>query len=177
MIRLVFNVVALVCVGLLVAEPLFQMSAPGPELKRLNYFVGNWTLEADLQQSPFSPAGKFTRMEHNEWMQGGFFVISRFTDIGPRGSGGGLAVMGYSTEKGVYTYDGFDNMGSAEHATGTFRDGTWIWTNEEKIAGKTYKSRFTVRQISQSTYHFKFDMAPEGGDWAVVMEGKATKTQ
>ena len=69
------------------------MHQPGLELKRLDYFVGTWKLEADLNPSPFSPAGKFTRTEHNEWMQGGFFLISRSTDSSPMGNGTGRDVV------------------------------------------------------------------------------------
>jgi hypothetical protein len=52
-------------------------------------------------------------------------------------------------------------MGAAEHAKGAYVDDTWTWTNEERIAGKPFKGRFTIRQISSKSYVFKFDMLTE----------------
>ncbi len=33
-------------------------STPGPELKKLDYFVGNWTSEGDAKPGPMGPAAK-----------------------------------------------------------------------------------------------------------------------
>jgi hypothetical protein len=48
--------------------------------------------------------------------------------------------------------------------------------SNEKMGGKVMRGRFTVKELSPTSYTFKFEMAPEGGDWATIMEGKATKT-
>jgi len=37
------------------------------------------------------------------------------------------------------------------------------------------RGRYIVKQLSPTSYTFKFEMAPEGGDFATVMEGKASK--
>ena len=37
------------------------------------------------------------------------------------------------------------------------------------------RGRYTVTVVSPTAYTFKFEMAPEGGDYATVMEGKASK--
>src|SRR5438128_9471790 len=36
---------------------------PGPEHKKLAYFVGKWTSEAELKPSPFGPGGKYLATE------------------------------------------------------------------------------------------------------------------
>ncbi len=54
-----------------------------PEHKKLEYFAGNWTMEGDMKPSPFGPAGKFTATEHNEWMPGGFFLVSHSDENTP----------------------------------------------------------------------------------------------
>jgi len=43
------------------------------------------------------------------------------------------------------------------------------------LEGKAMRGRFTVKTNSPTAYDFKFEMAPEGGDWTTVMEGKASK--
>jgi Protein of unknown function (DUF1579) len=154
-----------------------QPPKPSPEVKKLDYFSGNWKSEGDLKPSPFGPGGKFSATEHNEWMQGGFFLLSHSDENTPMGSGKGLAVFGYDPNEKVYTYYAFNSMGQAEQARGTLAGDTWTWTNEEKMQGKMMRGRYTIKTLAPTSYTFKFEMAPEGGAWSTVMEGKATKTQ
>lgn len=41
-----------------------------PELKKLEYFAGNWTWEGDMKPGPMSPGGKLSMTERNQWMVG-----------------------------------------------------------------------------------------------------------
>ena len=148
---------------------------PGPEVKKLDYFAGNWKSEGDMKPSQFGPGGKFSATEKNEWMPGEFFLLSNADENTPMGNGKGLAIFGYDTNEKVYTYQAYNSMGEAEHAKGTLSGDTWTWTNEEKMQGKVMRGRYVVKTLSPTSYTFKFEMAPEGGDWATVMEGKATK--
>src|SRR6478735_8492643 len=70
---------------LAVAQTPPQMPKPGPEHKNLAYFAGNWKLTGDVKPGPMGPGGKFTGTEHNEWMPGGFFLLSH-----TKGSGAGM---------------------------------------------------------------------------------------
>ena len=44
------------------AAPEKKMEAPkpGPEVKRLGYFVGSWKTDGDIKENPMMPAGKMT---------------------------------------------------------------------------------------------------------------------
>jgi Protein of unknown function (DUF1579) len=148
---------------------------PAPELKKLDYFTGTWRLTGDMKASPFGPAGKMVGTEHNEWMQGGFFLLSHSDESSPMGKAKGLAIFGYDSDGKAYTYQAYNSMGEAESARGTLEGNIWTWTNEMKMEGKVIRGRFTVKTTSPTAYDFKFEMAPEGGDWTTVMEGKATK--
>ncbi len=86
-----------------------------------------------------------------------------------------MAIFGYDSNEKVYTYQAYNSMGEAEHAKGTVNGDTWTWTNEQKMQGKLMRGRYTVTVTSPAAYTFKFEMASEGGDYATVMEGKATK--
>jgi hypothetical protein len=151
------------------------MPKPAPELKNLEYFNGTWTMEGDIKPGPMGPGGKFNGSERNEWMEGNFFLVTHSDFSGAMGSGKGLAVMGYDSQKNVYTYDAYNSMGEHESATGKLEGDTWTWTNESEFNGKPMKGRYTIKQVSPTSYTFKFEMAPEGGDFATVMEGKGTK--
>lgn len=169
-------VVTLISSAFVAAQNPPAKPTPGPEVKKLDYFAGAWKSSGDLKPSPFGPGGKFTATEQNSWMSGGFFLLSHADENTPMGNGKGMAVFGYDPEEKVYTYNAFNSMGQAEHAKGTLTGDTWTWTNEEKMQGKLMRGRYTVKVVSPTSYTFKFEMAPEGGDWTTVMEGKATKS-
>jgi hypothetical protein len=41
-----------------------QPPAPAPELKKLDYFAGNWSVEANMKPSSYGPGGKTTSADH-----------------------------------------------------------------------------------------------------------------
>ena len=131
---------------------------PGPEVKKLGYFVGTWKSEGEMKASPFGPGGKFSSTDHNEWMPGNFFVVMHSEGTSPMGSMQEMAVMGYNTEDKVYTYDGFDNFGEHDVSKGTLNGDTWVFNGESKMNGKVMKGRFTMKQSGPSTYTYKFEM-------------------
>lgn len=149
---------------------------PAPELKRLDYFVGTWTMEADMKASAFGPAGHMTETEKAAWMDGGFFMVINADFKSSMGNGSGVAYMGYNSEDKVYTYDAFNSMGEAEHAKGTVAGDTWTWTSDNKVGGKIIHGRYSIKELSPASYSFKFEMAGADGTFATIMEGKSTKT-
>src|SRR5215471_5153949 len=148
---------------------------PGPEVKKLDYFTGTWHLSGEAKASPFGPAGKFTGTDNNQWMPGGFFLVSHNAASMQSGKTAGLAIFGYDTNTKVYTYQAYNSMGEVESAQGSLEGNIWTWTNERKVGDKVMHGRFTVKTVSPTAYDFKFEMASEGGDWTTIMEGKATK--
>jgi uncharacterized protein DUF1579 len=152
------------------------MPKPGPEIEKLKYFLGDWKEEGTMQPGPMGPGGKFTGTYHNVMMSGGFFVEMHSTgDMAGMGKFISMAFAGYNTEDKVYTYDEFSSTGEHVSARGTLEGDTWTWTNEEKMMGKVMKGRVTEKMVSPTEYTFKFEMSMDGGDFATVLEGKATK--
>lgn len=151
---------------------------PGPELKKLDLFLGSWTSEGEAKPGPMGPGGKFTESSHAEWMDGGFFVVihSDFKG-GAMGNSNGTAYMGYDPQEKVYTYDAFSSAGEAIHSKGTVDGDTWNWSNEFKMGPQTMKARYTMKILSPDSYTFKFEMSPDGTKWETGMEGKATKSK
>lgn len=147
-----------------------------PELKKVEYFAGTWISEGDMKPGPIGPGCRMTMTEHNEWMDGGFFLKmhSEFKSAA-MGIGSGLAFMGYDTDKKVYTYDEFNSVGASEHAIGTVDGNTWTWIGEEHVGGNTRKTRFVIKTLSPTSYTFKFEVSSDGINWSPVMDGKATR--
>lgn len=158
-----------------VAQSQMEMPKPAPELKKLDYFVGAWSIDGNMKPGPMGPGGKMTGTETNEWMDGGFFVVGHSTYSGAMGNGKGISVLGYDTDNKLYTYHEFDSHGQAELATGTFDGETWSWTSDEKMGGMTMKGRYSAKVLSPTSYAFKFEVSQDGTNWNLVMDGKATK--
>jgi hypothetical protein len=152
-----------------------EMPKPGPELEKLNYFLGNWTTEGDAKPGPMGPGGKMTSTGKAEWMEGKYFVMMHEKFSGAMGNGTAVAFMGYDPDQKMYTYNEFNSMGEAVKSTGTVEGDTWTFTDTQKMGGKMINGRYTMKILSPTSYTFKFEMQPEGGEWMTAMEGKATK--
>jgi hypothetical protein len=141
--------------------------------EKLNYFVGTWRLEVHMKIGPLG-SRTFFGTEHNEWMPGGFLLVSR-QDGETAPASGGLAVMAYSPQEKTYTYRVVKDTGDTEDLRGTLEDHTWTWTSLPGPGKQGQQSRFIVQEISPTSYSLKFETAEEGHDWSTVMEGNAAK--
>jgi hypothetical protein len=162
---------------ILAAVAMAQTAAPkpGPELKKLDVFVGTWNLDGNMKASSMGPAGTMNETEKCEWMEGGFYLVCHSDYKSSMGNGVGLSVMGYSTGDKAYTYHEFSSTGEFVDSKGTVDGDTWTWTNEDKMGGMTMKGRFTIKMTSATSYNFGFDMSQDGTKWSSVMDGKASK--
>jgi Protein of unknown function (DUF1579) len=161
----------------LASAALAQMETPkpAPELKKLDYFAGNWTSVGDVKPGPMGKGGVTTIHEHLDWMDGKFFLVNHGKYSGADGSGNLIAFLGYDPQEKVYTYNEFNSAGEAVHAKGTVDGDTWTWTSEMKMGDKTMKTRFTEKEVSPTEYTYKFEMSSDGTNWNSIMDGKATK--
>jgi hypothetical protein len=155
-------------------EKKMEAPKPGPEVKKLGYFVGNWKSEGEIKQNPFMPAGKFSSNDNCEWFPGGFHVVCHSSGKGPSGPVHGLGIMAYNAEEKAYTYNGIDNSGFSEAAKGHVEGNNWTYTSEDKMGGKTYHGRYSM-VTSLDSYTFKYETSEDGNNWMVIMEGKTTK--
>ncbi|MGB8986642.1 MAG: DUF1579 family protein, partial [Candidatus Sulfotelmatobacter sp.] len=81
-----------------------QPPKPAPELKKLDVFVGSWTLDGTMKPGTMGPGGTMTENEKCEWMEGGFYLVCHSDYKSSMGNGVGLSVMGYSADDKAYTY-------------------------------------------------------------------------
>jgi hypothetical protein len=148
---------------------------PGPELKKLDVFVGSWTLDGNMKAGVMGPGGPMTETEKCEWMDGNFYLVCHADYKSAMGNGVGLSVMGYSGDDKAYTYREFNSFGEFDDSRGTVDGDTWTWTNDEKMGNMTMKGRFTIKLTSATSYNFMFEMSQDGTKWTTVMDGKGTK--
>lgn len=154
-----------------------QAPKPGPEHKRLAFYVGKWSTEGEVKPGPMGPGGKTKSTDTCEWFEGQFSVICRYEGTGPMGPSKGVGIIGYNTEEKVYTYYGVDNtsMNMASVPKGTVRGDTWTYTDEGTMGGKTYKSRVIIKEVSPTQQSFRMEMQGPDGKWIPLMESKSTK--
>jgi hypothetical protein len=153
------------------------MPKPQPEHQKLHYLVGEWKSEGEMKASPFGPAGKFTSTDHNQ-MLGDFYLIMHSDGSGPMGPIKEVAVIGYDVKAKEYTYNGYSSLGEHDTSNGSISGSTWTWLSpEQEMGGKKVKGRFIMKEVSPTAYTYTFDTSTDGGTWARVMEGKASKVK
>jgi len=151
---------------------------PGPEVKKLDYFVGSWSVEGTIAQGPWGTGGKFSSTDTTDWMPGGFFVEGHSDfkmppEVG--GDGKATSFMGYDTDEKVYTYNEFNSQGRRENSKGTVSGDTWAWTSTQNYGGQEIKQKMTIKVLTPASYSLKFEVSMDGTNWMPFMDAKATK--
>jgi len=174
-----FKAILVSTLVLFTASAWAQMApTPGAEVKKLDYFVGTWTVEGTIAQGPWGAGGKFSSTDTTEWMTGRFFVeghgdFKMPAELG--GDGKAVSYMGYDTEENVYTYNEFNSQGRRENSKGTLSGDTWTWTSSQTYGGQEIKQKMTMKVLTAASYSLKFDVSVDGTNWMPFMEAKATK--
>ncbi len=150
---------------------------PAPELKKLDFMVGDWSVEGTLIAGPPGTLPtKFSSKDHGEWLDGNFFlVIHSDVNTEAMGKSKDLAVLGYDTNKKVYTYTHYSSMGQTSTSTATVDGDTWTWTSDESYGGMAFKVKTTMKVLSPTSYTMKVDMSPDGTNWMTALDVKGTK--
>src|ERR1700684_3848013 len=73
---------------------------PGPEVKRLAYFGGNW--KAEGKSTAHGMAGQVSSTQKWEWFAGGFFIVGHSHNKTPAGHFKIMALLGYAPETKMY---------------------------------------------------------------------------
>ena len=147
---------------------------PGPEVKRLAYFVGNWKEEG--KSTAHGMTGPVSSTQKWEWVSGGFFIVGHSDNKSPAGDFKIMAVLGYDPETKMYTYNAFDSWGELITAKGNVSGNTWTWITETMMQGKPMKTRLTEKEVSKTQYTLKYESSTDGGDtWTSDLESTFTK--
>jgi Protein of unknown function (DUF1579) len=167
------------CCALLAAVSMQAQAPPppAPELQKLDFMTGHWTAQGTYTAGPPGTSStKWSSTTDAEWMDGKYFLVEHNNmDLGPMGKGKQIVIMGYDSDNKVYTHAAFDSMGEAEKSTGTVNGDTWVWISEAHFGGQTFKSRFTEKVLSPTSYTMKYELSPDGMNWTTSVEGTATK--
>ena len=146
---------------------------PGPEHKKLEYFLGTWKTEGEIKANEFVPAANFVTADTYTLDPGGVYLEFRRAEgqIIPRMVG----IIAYDSHAKVYTSYYANGGGVVGTATGTVEGNTWTWMVQDKFAGKAIKGRTTSTMLSPTEHTSKYEMADGKGGYTTIVEGKAVK--
>ena len=155
------------------------MPKPGAEHQALAVFVGNWTFSGEMKPGAMGPGGKISGTDRITWMPGNFFVERKFEGNMAGMDVKGTEIYGYDAAKKVYTFVGFDSMGSTASGTMTVKGNVWTANGTSNMGGNTSRERCTLTfGPGNTTLDVKCSSSSDGGKtFNPSIEGKATKAK
>lgn len=144
--------------------------APGPELKQLEVFVGEWTYRGEqvdppISGPPFGPAGRFEGKETTRFVLDGFFQESTVVDKNPSGLTKMIVMVGYDTKAKKYTENVYFSDGTRSESTATLDGRTWTSVETMTTGSGEEVLLKTVRRYSPdwARYTSTTDASKDGG--------------
>lgn len=179
--------------ALILALLLLQQSAPQSRPTRpddpmpppnMDYFVGTWTFDWNVPESPLGPAGKLKGKETYKKVADGKYE-SEIEGDGPMGAFKGRATMTYNEKEKIVTRSETNFLGVAIKKSGTIGGDlggyyTIFWETEPiKKDGKTIKLKGKTQMLSPANYRLQVQISVDGGPytsfgnpWFQKAEGK-----
>ncbi|MEO8187874.1 MAG: hypothetical protein ABI580_10985, partial [Burkholderiaceae bacterium] len=121
---------------------------------KLSFFQGSWTLRGS----------ESTYTEVCEWLPGGGFLSCRAEERQPSGNGFSQSIFGYSAADGMYTYNGFDGIGTSRALRGTNQKGIWRFFGQSDRGPTWQRWQVTITPTADG-FRFKEEVSERGGPW------------
>lgn len=155
----------------------FQAPKPGPEMAKLNYLIGNWTMNAEYEKSPMMPdGGKETGTYRGVAGPGGFSVIADFDLDGPMGKEIGHEVLTWSPKKNAYTVMTVGNsFPDAVMGTGHWEGANLVVETSFDMGTKVAHLKAVYVNPTDTKVHIDEYTQAEDGSWQLIWKGDATK--
>jgi hypothetical protein len=137
------------------------------QVRALEPLVGEWTVEASI--APGVPARTTFA-----WMLGGRYLLQRAEVELPEAPDLHAVVVPHADGE-TYTQHYFDSRGVVRLYAMTLRDGEWTLVRERAdFSPLDFAQRFTGR-IEGDVIDGRWEMARDGGDWALDFELRYTR--
>ena len=148
---------------------------PGPEAQRLGYFVGTWKFEGEFM---LDPKGKYAGTATWEWFPGEFSIVGRGDGTGVRGPFNELHIWSYSYPDKTYTSYSMGRSGADRTVRKWSVDGkVWTCEAESTLSAAPTRYRYTITEVSPTSYLYKVERSVEGGPWTQTNDRRATKVK
>lgn len=154
----------------------------GPEQKKLEVFVGDWTYAGSLSETPLGPAGKFAGKVAFRMILDGLFLESRAEDKGVYGGKEivfkGITIQWYDSAKQNYQSHSYDNDAFVNTSVTTVSGNIWSGIGQQTDSkGKIYKTRHssTVSADGHTIVEKAEISTDEGKTWMPLWEDTMKK--
>jgi hypothetical protein len=172
-------------ITLLLIHPLFQQPVPREAQKpsratdpsdpmpppNLDYFIGAWSFEWNVPESPLGPAGKFKGKETYKKTSNGAAYQSVIEGEGPLGAFKGRATTSYNEKEKLITRSETGLFGILMTKNGPIGGDlggyyTIFWeTAPIKKDGKTIKLKGKTLMLSPANYRLQVQISVDGGPY------------
>jgi hypothetical protein len=167
------NMTALSLLVVLSATPLAQDQAAGPQVERLERYLGTWHYEGE-DATPVT-GGRVVCDATRRWISGGYFIESHRDCKTPRGELKQVEVFGYDFQKHLYLYWGFNGQSVSTYVASTMDGDAVTWTGTGLSEGNRCIELFTSGSGSSSS---KCETTTDGGNsWILRASGRSTRSR
>lgn len=135
----------------------------------MDYFIGSWSFDWNVPESPLGPAGKMKGTETYKKILGGSAFESEIVGDGPEGAFQGRAIISYNEkERLVSRYEIF-SYGVSALKTGPIGGDlggyyTIFWESAPiKKNGKVIKLKGKTQMLSPAHYKVQLEISVDGG--------------
>ena len=170
------GLVFLVLAGALLAQT--AAPKPGPEQKRLEIWVGEWTYDGENMATPFQPASKYSGRASVRPVLGGFFVEWHGEETGPAGTTQWFEIDRYDSLNKKFVWNNFSSDGSSNTVTYTIEANTIKCSGTSLRGEKQYMFRASIvfaPDLMSSVE--KGEISVDGKTWMPSYENRWTKTK
>lgn len=171
---------AILILAILLFQPLFQQPAQQPSRPtdpkdpmpppNMDYFIGTWSFEWNVPESPLGPAGKFKGTETYRKASGGGYE-SLIEGEGPQGAFKGRATINYNEKERMVARSETGIFGVPMSSSGPIGGDlggyyTIFWeTAPIKKGGKTVKLKGRTLMLSPANYRLQVQISVDGGPY------------
>jgi hypothetical protein len=113
-----------------------------------------------------------------EWFDGGFSLVGHFVEnSGPEEKSTELRIMTYDPDAKTYSQFRITSTGPGGTLTrgGTISGNTWLSQLDDTACGKSAKCRFSIVEVTPTSFTAKLEVSRDGGPWTVAFETKGVK--
>jgi hypothetical protein len=123
---------------------------PGPEHKKLNVWLGDWTYEKETYATPLGPAGKSSGRMTGKSVLDGFFVQVSGERTGTTGAFSWFEIWAFDAIQKKYTWTGYGSDGDINSGTAIFDSRTMNYFGTVLLGKEQYGIRGTIVLASDS---------------------------
>jgi hypothetical protein len=148
-----------------------------PEQRKLEVFVGDWTYEGSVNETPLGAGGKFAGKVTFRMILDGLFLEGRGEDKGIYGGKEiifkGMMILWFDPIKHAYLSHTYDNDSFVNSSVLTASGNTWIGSGAQTDRkGKSYKTKRTISVSADgSSMTHKTEISTDDGKtWLLYWE-------